>query len=90
MAFAAARTGDARIVVADKPTKGLDVARRDDVIALPMREVAEGCALLTITHHLALACRMGGDLAVVLKGRVIEQGPADRCCPTRSTTTPAA
>ena len=78
VAFAAARTGGARIVVADEPTKGLDVARRDDVIDLLMREVAGGGALLTITHDLALARRMGGDLAVVLKGRVVEQGPADR------------
>lgn len=78
VAFAAARTGGARIVVADEPTKGLDVARRDDVIALLMGEVQEGGALLTITHDLALARRMGGDLAVVLRGRVIEQGPADQ------------
>lgn len=78
VAFAAARTGGARIVVADEPTKGLDVARRDDVIELLMREVGEGGALLTITHDLALARSMGGDLAVVLKGRVIERGPADQ------------
>ncbi|MFT3689134.1 ABC transporter ATP-binding protein [Paenirhodobacter sp.] len=78
VAFAAARTGGARIVVADEPTKGLDVARRDDVIDLLMREVAEGGGLLTITHDLALARRMGGDLAVVLKGKVIERGPADQ------------
>lgn len=76
VAFAAARTGGARIVVADEPTKGLDVDRRDDVIALLMREVEKGGGLLTITHDLELARRMGGDLAVVLEGRVIEQGPA--------------
>lgn len=77
VAFAAARTGGARIVVADEPTKGLDVARRDDVIALLMREVRTGGGLLTITHDLELARRMGGDLAVVLKGRVTEQGPTE-------------
>lgn len=78
VAFASARTGGARIVIADEPTKGLDVARRDDVIELLMREVAEGGALLTISHDLALARRMGGDLVVVLKGKVIEQGPAEQ------------
>ncbi|MDS9468498.1 ATP-binding cassette domain-containing protein [Paracoccus sp. MBLB3053] len=76
LAFAAARTGGARITIADEPTKGLDVARRDEVIALLLREVRDGGGLLTITHDLELARRMGGDLAVVLKGRVIEQGPA--------------
>ncbi|RWR05737.1 ABC transporter ATP-binding protein [Paenirhodobacter populi] len=78
VAFAAARAAGARIVVADEPTKGLDVARRDDVIELLMCEVQEGGALLTITHDLALARRMGGDLAVVLKGKVVERGPADQ------------
>ncbi|WEF24861.1 ATP-binding cassette domain-containing protein [Paracoccus sp. S3-43] len=78
VAFAAARTGGARIVVADEPTKGLDAARRDDVIDLLMREVRDDGGLLTITHDLVLARRMGGDLAVVLKGRVIERGPAEQ------------
>jgi peptide/nickel transport system ATP-binding protein len=77
VAFAAARAGGARIVLADEPTKGLDVARRDDVIALLMREVAEGGGLLTITHDLELARRLGGDLAVMLNGAIIEQGLAE-------------
>jgi ABC-type glutathione transport system ATPase component len=77
VAFAAARAGGARIVIADEPTKGLDVARRDDVIALLMREVEEGGGLLTITHDLELARRMGGDLAVMLNGMIIEQGRAE-------------
>lgn len=77
VAFAAARAGGARVVIADEPTKGLDVARRDDVIALLMREVEQGGGLLTITHDLELARRMGGDLAVMLNGAIIEQGPAE-------------
>ncbi|MGI6244554.1 MAG: ABC transporter ATP-binding protein [Pseudochelatococcus sp.] len=76
VAFAAARAGGARIVIADEPTKGLDVQRRDDVIALLLKEVEDGGGLLTITHDLELARRMGGDVAVVLEGRIIEQGPA--------------
>lgn len=76
VAFAAARAGGARIVVADEPTKGLDVARRDDVIALLKQEVDAGGTVLTITHDLALARQMGGDLAVVLAGRIVESGEA--------------
>lgn len=76
VAFAAARAGGARIVIADEPTKGLDVFRRDEVIALLLKEIEDGGGLLTITHDLELARRMGGDVAVVLEGRIIEQGPA--------------
>ncbi len=76
VAFAAARAGGASIIIADEPTKGLDVARRDEVIALLMREVEAGGTVLTITHDLALARQMGGDLAVMLDGRIIEIGEA--------------
>jgi len=74
VAFASARSGGARIVIADEPTKGLDVARRDDIIALLRREIEEEGALLTITHDLELARRLGGDLAVMLQGKIVEQG----------------
>lgn len=76
VAFAAARAGGAHLVVADEPTKGLDVTRRDEVIALLMREVETGGTVLTITHDLALARQMGGDLAVMLNGIIIERGEA--------------
>lgn len=76
VAFAAARAGGAHIVVADEPTKGLDADRRDEVTRLLMQEVEAGGALLTITHDLGVARRMGGELAVMLKGRVVERGPA--------------
>lgn len=76
VAFAAARAGGARIIIADEPTKGLDVARRDEVIALLMQEVEAGGTVLTITHDLALARQMGGDLAVMLDGSIVETGEA--------------
>jgi len=76
VAFAAARSGGAQIIIADEPTKGLDDARRDDIITLLQGEIEKGGALLTITHDLELARRLGGDLAVMLQGEIIEQGDA--------------
>jgi len=77
VAFAAARSGGAHIVIADEPTKGLDVARRDDIIELLHREITNGGALLTITHDLELARQLGGDMAIMLHGEIIEQGRAE-------------
>lgn len=77
-AFAAARAGGAQVLIADEPTKGLDVARRDEVSQLLQREVADGGMLLTITHDIALARQLGGDVLVIHKGSVIEQGPAQQ------------
>lgn len=88
VAFAAARAGGARIIIADEPTKGLDVSRRDEVIALLMQEVEAGGTVLVITHDLALARQMGGDLAVMLEGKIIETGEAVEvlCSPSHDYT----
>lgn len=76
LAFAAARAGGAPITVADEPTKGLDADRRDDVLALLSAGLAQGGALLTITHDLALAAGLGGEILVMQGGIVVERGPA--------------
>ncbi|WP_058974051.1 ABC transporter ATP-binding protein [Type-D symbiont of Plautia stali] len=81
-AFAAARAGGAQILIADEPTKGLDVSRRDEVSALLRREVAVGGTLLTITHDIALARQLDGDIMVMHKGKVIEQGRAQQVLQT--------
>lgn len=74
VAIAAARAGGAQIVIADEPTKGLDAARRDDVVSLLLSEMGESGGLLVITHDLALARRIGGRLIVLRAGAVVESG----------------
>lgn len=76
VAFAAAHTGDAPLLVADEPTKGLDASRRDQVAALLGQHVQAGGALLTITHDPAVARALGGTVLVMRDGAVVEQGPA--------------
>ncbi|MBZ4023709.1 ABC transporter ATP-binding protein [Rhodobacter sp. TJ_12] len=76
LAIAAARAGGAKIVIADEPSKGLDLARRDEV-ARRLRIVPEtGGALLTITHDLELAEMLGGEIIVLREGQIVERGPA--------------
>jgi ABC-type glutathione transport system ATPase component len=76
VAFAAARAGGAKLTIADEPTKGLDADRRDDVLALLKRGLENGGGLLTITHDIALAEGLGGDILVMQGGTVVERGPA--------------
>lgn len=75
VAIAAARAGGAPIVIADEPTKGLDAARRDDVAALLLRALGKDGGLIVITHDLALAQMISGQLIVLRSGAVVETGP---------------
>lgn len=74
---ASALVGRAPLVVADEPTKGLDAARIAQSASLLAALGGAGRALLVITHDVALARALGGSLAVLRDGRIVEQGPAE-------------
>ncbi|MCZ2720405.1 ATP-binding cassette domain-containing protein [Marinomonas sp. 15G1-11] len=77
LAISAATAGGANFILADEPTKGLDVSRRDDVVRLLQSRSAAG-GLLTITHDVAIARQLGGDLMVMKAGCLVEQGVAEQ------------
>lgn len=82
VAFAAATIGDAPVLVADEPSKGLDPVARADLAALLRSHVAGGGALLTITHDLDLARALGGDVLVMREAEVLERGPVEEVLST--------
>ena len=73
-AVAVALAGGARLLVADEPTKGLDADCRDDVADLLLSQARTGAALIVITHDIAFARKLGGDMAVMLDAQIVEQG----------------
>ncbi|WP_369921426.1 ATP-binding cassette domain-containing protein [Marinomonas polaris] len=75
LAITAATAGGAHVILADEPTKGLDVSRRDGIVQLLQARSNLG-SLLTITHDVAVARQLGGLLLVMKKGRLVEQGEA--------------
>jgi peptide/nickel transport system ATP-binding protein len=78
VAFAAATIGGAQVLIADEPSKGLDPVARDSLARLLAQHVEQGGSLLTITHDLDLARALGGDLLVMQRASIVEQGPAER------------
>jgi peptide/nickel transport system ATP-binding protein len=76
VAFAAATIGGAPVLIADEPSKGLDEGARADLAGLLKRHVDAGGILLTITHDLALARELGGDVLVMKDAHILEQGSA--------------
>lgn len=75
--FASALTGSAPLVIADEPTKGLDPARIGQAANLIRHLLAYGRSLLVVTHDLALARDIGGIVAVMREGAVVESGASE-------------
>ncbi len=68
----------AEFIVADEPTKGLDADLRDAVVGRLQNLMEEGKTLLCITHDLAVARNLGGHIAVMYGGYIVESGPVDK------------
>ncbi|MEU5217204.1 ABC transporter ATP-binding protein [Streptomyces sp. NPDC020807] len=77
-ATALALVGDARLLLADEPTTGLDRELVDRTVDELRRHVDEGRGLLLITHDLAAAARIADRVAVMYAGRIVEIAPAHR------------
>lgn len=77
LAIVTATAGGASLILADEPTKGLDVSRRGDVIRL-LQAKSQGGGLLTITHDVHVAMQLGGDIMVIKDGQLVESGTAEQ------------
>jgi peptide/nickel transport system ATP-binding protein len=66
------------LLIADEPTTGLDVTTQKIVMDLLSGITAErGMAMILITHDLGLAARYCGEIAVMERGLIVEQGATD-------------
>ncbi len=66
--------GDPEIVIADEPTRGLDVESQK-LFLEQLQDLYRNSALLLITHQLEAACKCDW-LLVMYGGQIVEEGPA--------------
>jgi peptide/nickel transport system ATP-binding protein len=70
---------DPKVLIADEPTTALDVTTQAEILRLIARlQVSNGLAVLFITHDMGVVAQIADDVAVMYRGKLVEQEPVRR------------
>jgi tungstate transport system ATP-binding protein len=78
LALARALARDPAVLFLDEPTASLDPAATKAIEDIVRAVSARGVKVVMSTHDLGQAKRLAGDVALLHRGRLIEQGTADQ------------
>jgi tungstate transport system ATP-binding protein len=76
LALARALARDPDVLFLDEPTASLDPAATKAIEDLIRTIAARGIKVVMSTHHLGEARRLAGEIVLLHRGRIVEQGPA--------------
>jgi energy-coupling factor transport system ATP-binding protein len=74
VAFGAVTITEPRVLLLDEPTRGLDAAVKQSLLALWRRWLDEGAAILLVTHDVELAAKIADRTVILSRGEVIASG----------------
>jgi energy-coupling factor transport system ATP-binding protein len=73
-ALAAVLVGAPQVLLLDEPTRGMDAARRRQLIALLRQLQSEGVAIVLATHDVELVAECANRVALLGDGRIVAEG----------------
>lgn len=77
LCLARALAVDPRVLLLDEPTSSLDPGTTERIEEL-IRSLAERLTVITVTHDLAQAGRIGDRTAFFFEGQLVEEGPTEQ------------
>jgi tungstate transport system ATP-binding protein len=77
LALARALARDPDLLLLDEPTASLDPAATKAIEDIVRNVTARGVKVVMSTHDLGQAHRVGGDIALIHRGRIAERAPAE-------------
>jgi peptide/nickel transport system ATP-binding protein len=70
-----------KLIIADEPVSALDVSIRAQILDLLSELQAEfGLTYVFVAHDIGVVRHVSDRIAVMHKGKIVEQGPADQVC----------
>ena len=77
IAIARALLAQPEILICDEVTSALDVSVQASIVELLRKLLADGLAMVFVTHNLAVVRSIADDIIVLRSGRIVERGSAD-------------
>ena len=74
VALGAVMVTEPQLLLLDEPTRGLDNAAKENLIAIWQRWLARGVGLLLVTHDVGLVAQTADRIIILDEGKVIAEG----------------